>query len=71
MDALGLVEFDQFGRWVVWVEFYLVYGGHDLGVWVGEELFEIFLVEVADADVADFAGFWEFLKFSPVCPVLV
>lgn len=65
MDVLGFVEGDELWRGVVRVEFYLVYGWDDLGGGVGEEFFEVFLVEVADADVADFASFGEFLEFSP------
>lgn len=35
VNTFALVEFDEFGRWVIWVEFDLVDGGHNLGVWVG------------------------------------
>lgn len=44
----------------------MVHGGDDLGGGGGEELLEVFLVEVGHADVADLAGFREFLEFSPV-----
>ena len=65
MDALRLVEFNEFWRRVVRMQLGLVDCGHNLGIWVGKELLEVLLVEVRDTNVADFAGAHELLHLAP------
>lgn len=55
MDALVGAEGDEFGGWVVGVEFDLVDGGHGFARRVREEFLEVADAEVGDADVADIA----------------
>jgi hypothetical protein len=66
MNAFLFVICDQFRRWIVRVQFDLIYRWNNFAGRVLEQLFEVSDREIRHTNVPDFARGWELLHLFPM-----